>query len=57
MNNITGILVSIIFVFLIIGAASLMKKLNILSNEGSRKFIHIGVSNWWIIAMIFLTII
>ncbi len=53
MNNITGILISIIFVFLIIGAASFMKKLNILSMEGSRKFIHIGVSNWWIIAMIF----
>lgn len=53
LNNITGILVSIIFVFLIIGMSSLMKKLNILSNEGSRKFIHIGVSNWWIIAMIF----
>lgn len=48
-----GILISIIFVFLIIGVSSLMKKLNILSNEGSRKFIHIGVSNWWIIAMIF----
>ncbi len=53
MNNISGILISIIFVFLIIGTASLMKKLNILSTEGSRKFIHIGVSNWWIIAMIF----
>lgn len=53
LNNITGILASIIFVFLIIGVASLIKKLNILSNEGSRKFIHISVSNWWIIAMIF----
>lgn len=53
LNNITGILVSIIFVFLIIGMSSLMKKLNILSNEGSRKFIHIGVCNWWVIAMIF----
>ncbi|WP_353095831.1 hypothetical protein [Tissierella praeacuta] len=53
MNNIVGILVSIIFVFLIIGMASLMKKSNILSKEGSRKFIHIGVSNWWIIAMAF----
>lgn len=53
MNNIVGILISIIFVFLIIGVSSLMKKLNLLSNEGSRKFIHIGVSNWWIIAMFF----
>ena len=53
MNNIVGIVVSIIFVFLIIGISSLLTKFKLLSNEGSRKFIHIGVSNWWIIAMIF----
>lgn len=53
MNNIIGILVSIIFVFFIIGLSSLLTKFNVLSNEGSRKFIHVGVSNWWIIAMIF----
>lgn len=53
MNNIIGILISIVFVFLIIGIASFLKKMNILDMEGSRKFIHIGVSNWWIIAMIF----
>lgn len=53
LNNIIGILVSIIFVFFIIGLSSLLTKFNVLSNEGSRKFIHVGVSNWWIIAMIF----
>lgn len=53
MNNILGIVFSLIFVFLIIGMSSLLTKFNLLSNEGSRKFIHIGVSNWWIIAMIF----
>lgn len=53
LNNIVGILVSIGFVFLVIGLASFMNKLKVLSNEGSRKLIHIGVSNWWIIAMIF----
>jgi len=53
LNNIVGIVVSIIFVFLIIGISSLLTKFKLLSNEGSRKFIHIGVSNWWIIAMIF----
>ncbi|MSU00231.1 diacylglycerol/polyprenol kinase family protein [Tissierella pigra] len=53
MNNIIGILVSIVFVFLIIIIASFMKNLGILSMEGSRKFIHIGVSNWCIISMIF----
>lgn len=53
MNNVLGIIVSIVFVFVIIGASSLLTKFNLLSNEGSRKFIHVGVSNWWIIAMIF----
>ena len=53
MNNIVGIVVSILFIFLIIGISSLLTKFKLLSNEGSRKFIHIGVSNWWIIAMIF----
>ena len=31
----------------------LLNKLNILANEDSRKFIHVGVANWWIVAMIF----
>ena len=53
MNNVLGIVVSITFVFLIIGISSLLTKFNLLTNEGSRKFIHVGVSNWWIIAMIF----
>ena len=53
MNNVFGIIFSIISVFLIIGVSSILTRFNLLSNEGSRKFIHIGVSNWWIIAMIF----
>ena len=53
MSNIFGVIFSIVFVFLIIGVSSILTKLNLLSNEGSRKFIHIGVSNWWIIAMIY----
>ena len=53
MNNIIGIIVSILFVVLIIAISSLLTKFKKLSNEGSRKFIHVGVSNWWIIAMIF----
>jgi phytol kinase len=53
LNNIYGIIVSLIFVFAIIGTSTLLSKLKLLTNEGSRKFIHIGVSNWWIIAMLF----
>jgi len=53
MNNIAGIAVSLLFVFLIIGLSSFLSKKGILKEEGSRKFVHIGVGNWWFIAMIF----
>ena len=53
MNNIIGIIVSILFIFLIIGISSVLTKFNLLANEDSRKFIHVGVANWWIVAMIF----
>lgn len=52
-SNILGILVSIIFIFIIIAMSTALTSKNIISGEGSRKFIHIGVSNWWIIAMIY----
>lgn len=51
--NLLGIIVSFIFVFLIIGTSTILTNKKIINGEGSRKFIHIGVSNWWIIAMIF----
>lgn len=53
MNNIIGIIVSFAFVFTIIGISTILTKNNLLSGENSRKFVHIGVSNWWIIAMVF----
>lgn len=53
MTNIIGIGVSIGFVLLVLSLATLLEKMGKLSGEGSRKFIHIAVSNWWIIAMIF----
>ncbi len=53
MNNIIGIAVSFVFVFFIIGLSMILTKNGILKGESSRKFVHIGVSNWWIIAMIF----
>ncbi len=49
--NIIGVIISFIFVFSIIGISEVLKKKNILSVEGSRKFVHAGVSNWWILAM------
>ncbi len=46
-----GYIVSFGFVFLVIGISTIFEKLNILNVEGTRKFIHIGVCNWWFIAM------
>jgi len=50
-TNGIGLIMSFLFIFLLIGASTVLSKKGLLSNEGSRKFIHIGVSNWWIIAM------
>lgn len=48
--NIIGIFVSIVFLFGIIYLSTYISKVG---NELSRKFVHIGVCHWWIIAMIF----
>ncbi len=53
--NLLGLVLSYVFVFLIMGISTILQKKNILGDEGARKFIHIGVSNWWILAMIFFT--
>lgn len=50
MNNVFGILVSILFIGMIFIAARVFEKAG---KEASRKFIHIMLSNWWIIAMVF----
>jgi len=46
-----GFVISFLFVFFIIGLSTIFEKKKILSIEGSRKFVHIGVCNWWFIAM------
>ena len=50
MNNIFGLLVSLLYVGIIIVSAKVFEKAG---KEASRKYIHIMLSNWWIIAMIF----
>lgn len=50
MNNVFGILVSIVFIGIILISAKVFEKAG---KEASRKFIHIMLSNWWIIAMVF----
>lgn len=50
MNNIFGIVISILYVGIIIASAKVFEKAG---KEASRKYIHIMLSNWWIIAMVF----
>lgn len=50
MKNIIGIVVSYVAIAIIIIAAKWFEKLG---KEASRKFIHIMLSNWWILAMYF----
>lgn len=44
-----GVLVGFLWIFVVLGIATLLEKKNLLNDEGSRKFIHIGVANWIII--------
>lgn len=50
MNNILGIIVSFIFIGVIIATAKVFEKWG---QEASRKYIHIALCNWWLIAMYF----
>lgn len=53
-NSIIGMGLSISFVFIVIIISEILKRTVNLGIEATRKFIHIGVSHWWIIAMIFI---
>lgn len=50
MNNLYGLIASVIYIVLVILLANLFTKAG---KEASRKFIHIMLANWWIIAMVF----
>ena len=50
MNNILGIIISFLYIAVLMMAARYFEKFD---KEGSRKFIHILLGNWWLIAMAF----
>lgn len=52
-NNWLGLLLSIIYIVIVIGIASYCFKNKKFTQEESRKFVHIGLCNWWLIAWIF----
>lgn len=47
--NILGLILSFVLVGVVIGIALLLSRSKRVSSEAVRKFIHIGVSNWWFI--------
>lgn len=51
MNNLWGVCLSLLYIALVMGAAALLAKRGALKAEGGRKFIHILLSNWWLIAL------
>ena len=50
MRNLFGLIISFLFIGIVIASAKIFEKAG---KEASRKYIHIVLSNWWIIAMIF----
>jgi uncharacterized protein (TIGR00297 family) len=50
----TGLGLSYLFIFGIIGVAQLLLNRGVLDAAATRKVVHIGVAHWWIIAMLFI---
>ncbi len=55
MHDIIALAASYLFVFSVLGAASLLLAFGKISPFVTRKIVHIGVSIWWILAMFFFT--
>jgi phytol kinase len=51
--NSLGLLFSFAFIAVVIGSGFLLSRSQKYSSESVRKFIHIGVSNWWFILIAF----
>jgi uncharacterized protein (TIGR00297 family) len=53
-GDVTGVIISMIFVVLVLVISEVIRKMGRFSTEFTRKFVHIGVSHWWIVAMILI---
>lgn len=51
MDNVLGLIMSFVAVFAVMFASEMLLKVLNLPKEESRKFVHIGVSHWWLLAM------
>ena len=54
-RNLEGIIISFAFIFIMIFIATVIQKLLKLSNDFSRKIIHVAVGNWVFIALFYFT--
>ncbi len=54
-SNILGLALSFPFLALVILVGILLRRYASVSSEAMRKFVHIGVSNWWFIEVNFFT--
>jgi len=46
MNNLTGLIYSLVYIFIILGLATLVAKFSRGTSETSRKLVHVLVGNW-----------
>lgn len=53
-RDLAGMIISILFVFAVIMTSELLRKICKLGTEFTRKFVHIGVCHWWIVAMLLM---
>ena len=49
-----GIAASYVFVSVIIAAATFLERRAVLTGSTARKMVHIGVSHWWLLAMVMI---
>jgi uncharacterized protein (TIGR00297 family) len=50
-GELVGVVISIFFVAIVLVLSELIRRLGKFSTEFTRKFVHIGVSHWWLVAM------
>lgn len=53
-GDIAGVIISIFFVAIVLVFSELIRRLGRFKTEFTRKFVHIGVSHWWIVAMLLI---
>lgn len=50
-GDVVGVIISILFVAIVLVLSELIRRLGRFKTEFTRKFVHIGVSHWWLVAM------